>query len=235
MRLAMARALHSAVVDTLGREITSGVLAPGQALTLERLQQRFGVSRTVAREGMRSLEQLQLVTSGRRVGIVVRPSADWDVLDPRVIRWRLDGPGRSDQLRSLTELRAAVEPLAAASAARRASADESARLLDIARRLREPDSDAATAEYLELDIDFHVTVLQASRNEMFAALTDVVAEVLIDRSTRRGTPAPPADVLDLHETVATAISTHDAPGAELAMRRIMSQLSVAIRAELDPV
>ncbi|NMR21110.1 FadR/GntR family transcriptional regulator [Cellulomonas fimi] len=231
----MARALHSAVVDTLGREITSGELRPGQALTLERLQHRFGVSRTVAREGMRSLEQLQLVTSGRRVGIVVRPTVDWDVLDPRVIRWRLDGPGRRDQLRSLTELRAAVEPLAAASAARRASADESVRLLRIARRLREPVPDGGVRNHLELDIAFHVTVLQASRNEMFAALTDVVAEVLRDRSTRRATPAPPPEVLDLHETVAVAISEHDAPGAELAMRRILSRLGVAIRAELDPV
>ena len=107
----MSEALHSSVLETLGREIAAGELGAGSVLTLERLQRRFGVSRTVARECMRLLEQLQLVTSGRRVGIVVRPSEDWDLLDPRIIRWRLAGPGRPDQLRSLNELRVAVEPL----------------------------------------------------------------------------------------------------------------------------
>ena len=41
--------LHNTVLDTIGLEITSGELACGDVLTLDRIQQRFGVSRTVAR------------------------------------------------------------------------------------------------------------------------------------------------------------------------------------------
>ncbi|WP_302621239.1 hypothetical protein [Clavibacter tessellarius] len=38
----------------------------------------------------------------RRAGIVVQGPDRWNVSDPRIIRWRLTGPARSDQFRSLT-------------------------------------------------------------------------------------------------------------------------------------
>ena len=88
----MPEALHRSALDALGMEITAGTQPEGAVLTLERIQQRFAVSRTVARECMRLLEQLQLVTSSRRVGIVVRPSGDRDVLDAWVIRRRATRP-----------------------------------------------------------------------------------------------------------------------------------------------
>ena len=113
----MAAVLHDGLLDALGREIVDGITPVGSALTLDGICVRFGVSRTVAREAMRMLESMRLITSRRRVGLVVRPREEWDVFDPRLIRWRLDGPQRADQLRSLTELRLAVAPPAAACAA----------------------------------------------------------------------------------------------------------------------
>ncbi|HEY0217282.1 MAG TPA: FCD domain-containing protein, partial [Cellulomonas sp.] len=177
--------LHSSVLDVLGAEITVGTLAEGAVLTLEQIQQRFEVSRTVAREAMRMLEHLHLVTSRRRVGLVVRPAADWLVFDARVIRWRLAGPGRIAQLRSLTELRAAVEPVAAAAAARHADAAEVDRLVALTERMRVLGEAGRLEEFLACDIQFHALLLRAGRNEMFAALTEVVAEVLTGR-TRHG-------------------------------------------------
>ncbi|NUT52011.1 MAG: FadR family transcriptional regulator, partial [Saccharothrix sp.] len=129
-------ALHTSVLDTIGSQIASGELAEGRVLTLDGIRERFGVSRTVARETMRVLESMGLVTSRRRVGITVRPSSSWQVYDPRLIWWRLAGPHRDAQLRALTELRIAVEPVAAARAAWNASARERDRLLDLAARMR---------------------------------------------------------------------------------------------------
>ena len=229
----MSEGLHTSVLDTLGREITAGELAVGNVLTLERLQQRFGVSRTVARECMRLLEQLQLVTSGRRVGIVVRPTDEWDVLDPRIIRWRLGGPGRPAQLRSLNELRVAVEPLAASAAARHATDAERDEIVLIAGRMRAADVARLDEEYLALDIAFHTAVLRASRNEMFAALTSVFAEVLVGR-THEGLSQrePGAASLDGHDAVADAILRGDGDEAENIMRAIMTAAREHIR-ELD--
>lgn len=222
--------LHSSVLDVLGAEITSGVLAPGTVLTLEQLQQRFGVSRTVAREAMRMLEHLRLVTSRRRVGLVVRPAADWVVFDRRVIRWRLAGPGRVAQLRTLTELRAAVEPVAAAAAARHADPAQVDRVVALAARLRELGEAGRLEEFLACDQEFHALLLTAGRNEMFAALTDVVAEVLAGRTRHGLMPAhPEPEALDAHEAVAAAVRARDPEAAE----RAMTVITAEIRAALD--
>ncbi|WP_228494844.1 hypothetical protein [Clavibacter sp. VKM Ac-2873] len=62
---------------------------------------------------LRVLEAMALLVPKRRVGLVVQGPDRWNVFDPRIIRWRLTGPGRSHQFRSLTQLRRAVEPVAA--------------------------------------------------------------------------------------------------------------------------
>ncbi|MEV4187473.1 GntR family transcriptional regulator, partial [Streptosporangium canum] len=97
--------------------IASGGLAAGQVLTIEELELRFGVSRSVIRETIRVLESMGLVSSRRRVGVTVAARTEWNLFDPRIIRWRLAGEGRGEQLRSLGELRRGVEPVAAALAA----------------------------------------------------------------------------------------------------------------------
>lgn len=221
--------LHSTVLEVIGSEITAGALPEGSVLTLEQIQQRFAVSRTVARETMRMLEHLGLVTSRRRVGLVVRPAADWMVFDPRVIRWRLAGPGRLAQLRSLTELRAAVEPVAAAAAARHADPAEVDRLLALVARMRELGEAGRLDEFMVCDVEFHALLLRAGRNEMFAALTDVVAEVLAGR-TRHGLmpDRPRPEALDAHEAVADAVRARDPQAAERAMTVITTEIRAAL-------
>lgn len=224
-----AEVLHSTVLEVVGSEITAGALTEGAVLTLEQLQQRFGVSRTVARETMRSLEQLGLVTSKRRIGLVVRPAEDWMVFDPRVIRWRLAGPGRLTQLRSLTELRAAVEPVAAAAAARHADAAQVDRLMALVVRMRELGEAGRLEEFLACDVEFHALLLHAGRNEMFTALTGVVAEVLAGRTRHGLMPSRPrAEALDAHDAVAEAIRARDPEAAEAAMTVITAEIRAAL-------
>src|SRR5690625_6581772 len=83
-----AKVLHSAVVDNIAHEIVNGRLPEGEVLRLDDIQARFDISRTVAREVMRSLESVGLIVARRRVGLVVQPRSAWAVLDPRVIGWR---------------------------------------------------------------------------------------------------------------------------------------------------
>ena len=110
---------HKEVLDALGQRIVDGVLAPGEAVTLAEICAEFGVSRTVAREAMRILEQLGMVRPRPRVGIVVQDSVGWSQYSPRVVRWHLDGVHRISELRMLAQLRLAVEPVAARLAALR--------------------------------------------------------------------------------------------------------------------
>ena len=61
------------VLDSLGRAIVTGEMTPGQSLTLEAIQSRYGVSRTLARDCVHALESVGIVASRRRVGITVQP------------------------------------------------------------------------------------------------------------------------------------------------------------------
>lgn len=176
---------------------------------------------------MQILEAMNLVYSKRRIGIVVQDPAHWNVYDPRIIRWRLSGPGRRIQFRSLTELRIAVEPLAAAGAARKATPEQREALVDLARQMRESAGDSEA--FLAADIAFHTLLLQASGNEMFTALSEVVAEVLSGRTRENLMPARPRpEALDGHEAVAAAVADMDSAGARARMAGLLVEVEEAI-------
>jgi len=218
--------LHAGVIEEMGRSIATGDVPPGAVFTLDRIETHFGVSRTVAREAVRVLESMNLVSGRRRVGITVQPESSWNVFDPRLIRWRLSGPGRGDQLRSLTSLRSAIEPPASAAAARAASADQRRRLVELSEEMTRTGEAGDLDAFLEQDIEFHRLVLAGSGNEMFAALSDVVAEVLAGRTEHRLMPTNPRpEALAGHRAVARAIADGRGAEAETAMRAVVTEVA----------
>jgi DNA-binding FadR family transcriptional regulator len=218
---------HSGVLDRLGRSIASGDRVPGTVLTLAGLEEEFGVSRTLVREVVRVLESMGMLASRRRVGVTVRPPGDWNPFDPRLIRWRLGGPGRDAQLLSLTELRAAIEPVAARLAAARADESTRRRLVELTARLKElGEAHRGTdPEYLATDIAYHELLLAASGNPMLAALGGTVAEVLSGRTALGLMPRDPAPgALEDHEATAAAVASGDAATAEARARAVVTEV-----------
>ena len=116
-------------------------------------------------------------------------TATWQaVLDPDVIQQGLDVTPWS-QMRSLTELRRAIEPPAVFLAAQRASADVCRDLVELSRQLQELGKDGRfrkdsaagrriRADYQDVDARFHQALLKGSQNEMFFALKEPVRQAL---------------------------------------------------------
>jgi DNA-binding FadR family transcriptional regulator len=216
--------LHARVLDQLGTVICSGDLAPGSVLYIDDLTDQHAVSRSVVREVLRVLAAMGLVDTRRRVGTVIRPASDWNVFDPQVIRWRLASADRIAQLRSLTELRTAVEPQAACLAATRATPDEASDLVGLAAKMWAAGKAGNEVEFLRLDIEFHRQVLLSSGNEMFVKLQELVAEILTGRHHYELMPHHPHEqALQLHAEVAQAIQRRDGERAKDAMVHIMEQ------------
>ena len=220
---------YGSTLDQLGLLVTSGEAKPGDVLRTDELEERLSVSRTVIREAVRVLESMGMVESKRKVGVIVSPTDRWSAFDPRLIHWRLEGPDRVAQLQSMIELRMGFEPAAAALAARRATPAEcgilTGSVMDMAVQGRAGDLRA----YLDADVRFHTTLLNATRNPMFSALHKVVAEVLDGRTRHDLMPTTPnPEAVRLHADVAQAIQIGDSAAAEAAMRQILIEAGTAL-------
>lgn len=216
--------LREQVIDALGREICDGFIAPGAIFATDTVESRFQVSRPVAREALRGLEALGLLRPKRRVGMTVLPMTSWNVYDLQVIRWRLAGRSRVAQLRSLTELRRAIEPNAARLAAVRSPLGQASELVGIAGRLWQAGKEGKAEEFLKIDLAFHTLILEMSGNEMFAKLHHLVDEVLVGRTQYGLMPRFPAsEALQLHTDIAVAIQAGNADKAAASMLAIMER------------
>lgn len=227
--------VYEGVLADLGPRIVDGTIPEGTLLTLEQVGQRFDVSRTVAREVVQVLVSMGLVESRRRTGVRVRPRLDWDVFDPAVIRWKLAGSARREHLAELTQLRAAVEPSAAALAAENADADQRAEVQRLAEAMEVAGASRDLQAFLEHDIAFHRLLLTASGNGMFAGLGDVVEEVLRGRTDHHLMPhEPKPEARHQHATVARAVARGDADLAREAMSAICQEVVRGIAEVDDP-
>src|SRR4051794_23561437 len=226
--------LHGGTLDDVGGRIVGGALAPGAVLTLDRLSHEYAVSVSVAREVVRVLESMGMVRSRRRVGVTVLERAQWNVFDPRLIRWRLASPDRGAQLRSLSELRRGFEPVAASLAAGAATSEQCGVLAGAVSDMVVHGHSGDLEAYLVADVTFHRTLLESSGNEMYRSLGDVVAEVLAGRTHHGLMPdRPNPEAIALYDTVARAVRTGDAKEAERAMRELIEEAAEAMSAELD--
>src|SRR6478609_6647750 len=223
--------LHDSVVQRWGWDIVSGALPPGSRIVAEDAAEQLGVSRTVVREAVRVLESMGLITVRRRVGITVLSPDHWNPFDPNIIRWRLASPDRLDHLQYLSELRSAIEPLAARLAADRATPEQCGELTAAVIGMSATARSANADSYLSHDSDFHRTLLVASGNPMLAGLADVVVEVLAGRTRHDLMPnvAEP-EAIRLHGIVASAVQSRDGAAAEQAMRAIVAESAVAVQA-----
>jgi len=216
--------LHAKVLDRLGTAIADGSYPVGSVLYIDHLMSEYTVSRSVIRECLRVLASMGLVESRRRLGTQIRPKHEWNVFDPQVIRWRLGSADRGAQLRSITELRTAVEPQAARLAAARASHEAGSDLVVVAAQMWTAGKMGDLDTFLDLDIEFHRMVLAASGNEMLLKLSDLVTEVLIGRHAYGLMPHHPDEqALRLHADVAQSIQRGDGESAYQSMVAIMVQ------------
>jgi DNA-binding FadR family transcriptional regulator len=217
------KSFHDAVVDRLAAMIIGGETGlVGQLPTEPELCVSMGVSRTILREAVKTLSAKGLVVTGPRIGTRAQPPSNWNLLDPDVIRWRLAAGVDKTFVRDILELRLAIEPKAAALAAQRATAQDIAALRAASAGMHEAVA-TQNGRYLEADLAFHETILSATHNQFFAALTPAV-DALLRVSFRFSVKSRESarSSLPFHDAVVEAIAARDAVAAEEAIRFLIS-------------
>jgi DNA-binding FadR family transcriptional regulator len=218
--------LHGSIARDLGILIVTGRYRPGHILDGEvAASSQRRVSRTAYREAVRILAAKGLVHSRPRVGTRVSALEQWHLLDPDVLSWAFSGEPEPEVLHGLFELRAIVEPAAAALAAQRRSQQH----LDHMRRAL----DAMAAHTLRVeqgriaDQEFHAALLSATGNPFIVSLTNGVTAAVnaLTEFKQRISPLKRDPVPD-HLRVYDTIARKDPDGARDAMSELI-RLAIA--------
>lgn len=210
--------LYERLVDKILGLISSGAWKPGYRLPPEReLSEAFGVSRTVVREAVKALEARGVLESVAGGGVSVR-LADSDMVS-RSLQTYMQLSKRVDFEIRLNEVRRVLEVEMVALAAARRTPEEVAKLHEICQKMR---AGVHTAKQMaELDFRLHITLAEATQNDLFKVLLAPVINQLRDQIilTWEDFPRPVNEVFDQHESIVSAVENGDAEAARQAMMR----------------
>lgn len=219
-----ARNLHADVLWVLGLAVVSGEYAEGSILPPDgELLERFGVSRTVLREALKTLAAKGMIEARARIGTRVLPRNRWNLFDADVLAWFFELGPEVAFLRSLAEVRIGIEIEAAALAAERCRPEDAAALLAQVERMAAAET---PAEFARHDLDFHKAVAAASGNPFMAsisALVELALTAAFTISSPVNDPAALAVTVEVHRRIARAISERNPAEARQAMREAIAQ------------
>jgi DNA-binding FadR family transcriptional regulator len=225
-RLQAGQNLTYTMLDALGRAIVTGRYENRPFPTEAELARQHAVSRSVTREAVKMLTAKGLLTARPRKGTTVQPPVCWNLFDTDVLRWLLERKFSLQLLRQFSELRIAIEPAAAALAARSAGACDIAAIRAGYERMAAAEEGGD--DPLEADIAFHVAIVQASANPFYMQFRDLVATAL--RTSIRFTNRFNGRTASLpqHHAVLSAIESGDTQRARDGMIALIADVMALI-------
>jgi DNA-binding FadR family transcriptional regulator len=189
--------LRSSIED---KDLPVGTKLPAEAA----LASRYGVSRSVIREALRSTTTLGLTETrtGRGTFVV----ADRIRSEPVFGRY---------SVQALREARPHIEVPAAGLAALRHSPEQLSRLRALVSGMDVVDD---PAEWVRLDGEFHLLIAQSSGNTVFASVVDDIREALSEQSKMLNTVPHRKEASGIeHKAIVDAIAEGSAAAASDAM------------------
>ena len=220
-----ARNFHTFVINEIGLGIVTGRFPVGSILASDAvMMETYGVSRTVLREALKTLEAKGLVEARPKVGTKVSPASRWSFFDPQVLFWHFEAKPDRRFYESLFDVREALESRAAELASHRRTADEIrilkywAHQMDIAEDGVEPHLLAA--------LEIHRAIAESSGNALLRSVTGVV-ELTMVLSAKFAPPADlrqrHADYVAQHEALVSAMERGDGDAAVQLMQSIITR------------
>jgi GntR family transcriptional regulator, transcriptional repressor for pyruvate dehydrogenase complex len=199
------------IAERLTAAIRDGTLKPGDRLPTEaELAREFQVGRTSVREGLQKLRAHGLIETRKGLGAFVTERPNDPLAD--FAQWTASDPAAIEQL---VEARVALETLAAALAALRATDEE----IDGLERLSVEHRNAeGTATLVATDHAFHSAIMSAARNRFVSGAYDVLIGELTDfRQKTLALPWASDRSVKGHEAIVRAIRGREPIEARKAM------------------
>ncbi len=215
--------LSSQIVAEIRDALFARRLAPGDFLGTESdLAARFGVSRIVARDALRTLQGLGIADIRMGKGGGARVARGNTALFAEALAVQLELTGVAAE--EIVDAQRAIECLSAELAAERATPEERA---ELARLLAEAESRMGDASaYTRACRDFHVGIAESSHNRVLVVQLVSLQHVSWPKENRTLTPKVARHIHEAHAQLLERIEQRDAAGA----RRLMDEHVRMIRA-----
>jgi DNA-binding FadR family transcriptional regulator len=209
--------LSEQLLEYLVKVIVAGEVAADDVLPSEaEIAAQFEVSKPTARETLKLLQTLGLVTIAHGKRTIVNDVNHWDLLSP-IVANAFRTVGRGEELEGqYWQLRRIVEAGAARFAAESASADQRAELLQLVAEMEKAaEKPSDMTKIRALDQAFHDLIGQASGNYALRSVCAPVYDYLL--WLKRLTPKSLGETLRQHREIANAIAGADPNAAAEAM------------------
>jgi GntR family transcriptional regulator, transcriptional repressor for pyruvate dehydrogenase complex len=206
--------LSAQIVSQVCADLFAKRLKPGDFLGTEKeMAARFGVSRIVARDALRTLQGLGIVDirMGRGGGARIAVGNPRLFAEALAIQLELTGVSAGEVL----DAQRAVETLAAELAAERATAGDHRRLKVLLAEAGRQIGDADA--FTQSSRDFHLAVAEASGNRVLVVQLLSLEHVAWPARNRTLTPAVARNILQVHGELARLIEARDGAGARQLM------------------
>lgn len=193
------------VTEAICDHILRGKLRQGDPLRQIQLAEEFGVSQTVIRESLKSLEQHGLVTGAQNLGFMVREFGKQELADAYRVREVLEG-------------------LAARLCCRKASRDDIDHLRNLAKQIHAKSGRRSRSARSELEYQFHQSFVTISGNETLQRVSvgyRFVGDLVV-------TERDADELLEEHLAIVGAVAEGDEDGAERLARSHIARSAQSI-------
>lgn len=230
-RTSLSDEIVSQIIDLISRD----VLKPGERLPSEReLCKQFGVGRSSVREALRGLSVMGILDG--RVGDGTFVSNNNEKYLENTLQWSLLLDRK--KIQDLIETRLVLESQTAFLAAQRASSEN---INEIERMLQGMKASIQKPEkYLEFDVQFHLTIAQATQNSILYNLLNMTRSYL-QTWIKGSLDEPSAPKVEQraklsvreHQKILQPLRNRDANETQQAMRQHILSSSVALQTHFE--
>jgi GntR family transcriptional repressor for pyruvate dehydrogenase complex len=207
--------LYQQIADDIERLILDGTFLQDSRLPSEQeLADRYGVSRNVIREALKSLKELGLVAILTGSGTYVRRPTMKPVAEAlnRFVRHSL----HDFSLAEFYEIRRMIEPESAALAAQRATPEDLNMIQKALQTMEVHQDDLDT--WSRADLEFHRVIAGATHNQLVRSIIDALIEPLhFVIATGYAEAQGKRSGLEAHRRITRAIQEKDRQEAHQAM------------------
>jgi DNA-binding GntR family transcriptional regulator len=204
------RVFREEIREKLIEDILSGALAPGARIVETRIAQQFGVSQGPVREALRDLELLGFVVSSPFRGTQIREIS-------------------TDELLEIYPIRAALEGVAARTAALRLDAPAFKQLEDRLEDMRKAAAREDAHAQAAADAAFHQLIISGSGNRMLEHLWQSMRLSITTCVTYAVTHRSLHEITERHVPLLEALRSRDPLKAEAEIRRHIEEPGEWIR------